>query len=169
MLPEEYLDRMRKLLKEEYDAFCRSYAEEKAQGLRINTLKVSVDDFMKFNPFHLEKVPWAEEGFYYTSDAVGKHPYHEAGLYYVQEPSAMAAAVLLDPQPGERILDICAAPGGKATHIAARLQGRGLLVANEIQTSRAKVLSENMERMGVRNAIVTNESPERLSGYFPNY
>ncbi len=169
LLPEEYLDRMRRLLKEEYDAFYRSYAEEKAQGLRINTLKISVDDFMKLNPFHLEKIPWAEEGFYYTSDLVGKHPYHESGLYYIQEPSAMAAAVLLNPQPGERVLDICAAPGGKAGHIAARLQGKGLLIANEIQISRAKILSQNIERMGIRNCIVTNESPERLSGYFQNY
>ena len=96
----------------------------------------------------------------------GKHPYHAAGLYYIQEPSALAPVELLDPQPGERVLDLSAAPGGKATHIAARLQGDGLLVANEIHGRRAWDLAENLERFGVRNAAITNETPERLSARF---
>ncbi len=120
--------------------------------------------------FHLTKVPWAATGFYYESmDQPGRHPYHAAGLYYIQEPSAMAPAPLLETQPGERILDLCAAPGGKASQIAAAMQGRGLLVCNEIHPARAKILSENMERMGTGNACVTNESPLRLTEIFPEY
>ncbi len=120
--------------------------------------------------FHLSKVPWAENGYYYArEDQPGKHPYHEAGVYYIQEPSAMAPVTLLEVQPGERILDLCAAPGGKSTQIAAALQGEGLLVCNEIHPARAKILSENVERMGIRNACVTNETPAHLAEVFPEY
>lgn len=119
---------------------------------------------------HLTKVPWAQDGYYYpVSDQPGKHPCHEAGLYYVQEPSAMAPAELLEVQPGERVLDLCAAPGGKSTQIAAKLKGRGILFCNEIHPARAKILSENVERMGIGNACVTNESPERLADFFEGY
>lgn len=120
--------------------------------------------------FHLTKVPWEADGFYYEStDQPGRHPYHAAGLYYIQEPSAMAPAPLLQAQPWDRILDLCAAPGGKTAQIAAAMKGRGLLIANEIHPARAKILSENMERMGVRNTCVTNESPLRLAEIFPEY
>src|SRR5690606_27339589 len=110
--------------------------------------------------FKLEPVPWAPEGFYYDEkDRPGKHPYHEAGLYYIQEPSAMAVGILADPRPGEKVLDLCAAPGGKTTHLAMKMEGKGLLVVNEIHPSRARVLSQNVERMGIRNAVVVNEPP----------
>lgn len=115
----------------------------------------------------MEPVPWEENGFYYTQDGPGRHPYHEAGVYYIQEPSAMAPAVFLGVQPGERVLDLCAAPGGKTTQIAGKMQGRGLLVSNEINPQRAKILSENVERLGIRNALVLNETPERLAQVFP--
>ena len=119
---------------------------------------------------HLTKVPWAENGYYYQQgDQPGKHPFHEAGVYYIQEPSAMAPAELLEAKPGERVLDLCAAPGGKSTQIAAKLQGQGILVCNEIHPARAKTLSENIERMGICNACVTNETPERLADFFPGY
>ena len=120
--------------------------------------------------FGLRKIPWARDGYYYDAETrPGRHPYHEAGLYYIQEPSAMAVAELLDPQPGERILDLCAAPGGKTTQIAARMMGRGLLVSNEIHPARAKILSQNVERIGAGNVVVTNEEPSRLAEYFPEY
>ncbi|KXG75318.1 RsmF rRNA methyltransferase first C-terminal domain-containing protein [Thermotalea metallivorans] len=169
-LPKDFLKRMQGFMQEEYEAFVETYKENKVQGLRINTLKISVEDFLNFNPFHLKHIPWIEEGFYYgTEDKPGKHPYHEAGLYYIQEPSAMAVATILDPKPRERILDLCAAPGGKSTHIAARLKHEGFLLSNEIHPSRAKILSQNIERMGIKNCVVTNESPERLAQRFQNF
>ncbi len=119
---------------------------------------------------HLTKVTWAENCCYYREmDQPGRHPLHDAGVYYIQEPSAMAPAELLDVKPGERVLDLCAAPGGKSTQIAAKLQGQGILVCNEIHPVRAKILSENIERMGICNACVTNETPERLAEFFPGY
>lgn len=169
-MPKDFLIKMEGLLKEEYDAFIKSFSEEKKQGLRVNTLKVDVKEFMEKSPFMLKPVPWAQTGFYYGSlDRPGKHPYHEAGLYYIQEPSAMAVAELVAPQPGERILDLCAAPGGKTTHMAAKMNQQGLLVANEIHPARAKILAQNVERMGIKNAVVMNEKPEALVRYFPAY
>ncbi|QEK13589.1 NOL1/NOP2/sun family putative RNA methylase [Crassaminicella thermophila] len=169
-LPREFEERMKKLLKEEYESFIKTYNEMKTQGLRVNTLKIDIDEFLKISHFKLNKVLWAEEGFYYKEeDKPGKNPYHEAGLYYIQEPSAMAVGTLLNPQPGDRVLDLCAAPGGKSTHIAAKLKGEGLLVANEIYPARSKILSQNIERMGIKNCIVTNESPQKLSMKFKNF
>ncbi len=176
LLPPLFLDRMAALLggpeSAEYRAFAASYDRPPVAGLRANTLKVSAAELAARLPFALAPVPWSADGFI-LQDAdespagrPGKHPYHAAGLYYLQEPSALAPIELLDPQPGERVLDLSAAPGGKATHIAARLQGAGLLVANEIHGRRAWDLAENLERCGVRNAAITNETPERLAERF---
>lgn len=170
MLPEEFLVRMQSMLGEEYEDFLSSYDQERYLALRVNTLKAEKDAFVEQSPFHLEQVPWAENGFYYEgADQPGKHPYHEAGVYYIQEPSAMLPGQLLGALPGERILDLCAAPGGKTTQIAAAMQGEGILVSNEIHPARAKILSENVERMGIRNCLVTNETPQRLAEIFPDY
>lgn len=169
-LPEEFLVRMRRLLGEEYEEFLKSYDRENAQGLRLNPLKVTRrEEIGKLTEeFGLKKVPWAREGYYFDADVrPGKHPYHDAGVFYIQEPSAMAAVELLEPVPGEKILDLCAAPGGKTTHIAGRLSGRGLLVSNEIHPARAKILSQNVERLGVANAVVTNEEAGSLARRFP--
>ncbi|MFT9495365.1 RsmF rRNA methyltransferase first C-terminal domain-containing protein [Anaerosolibacter sp.] len=169
-LPKDFLEKMRFLLKDEYEGFIASYRENKLQGLRVNTLKISVKDFLKQNVFQLEPIPWVGEGFYYPVDErPGKHPFHEAGLYYIQEPSAMAVGATLDPQPGERVLDLCGAPGGKSTHIAARINNEGFLLANEIHPARAKILAQNVERMGIKNCVVTNETPEKLAHRFPRY
>lgn len=170
--PEGFLNKMRELLGEEFGAFVESCQRERVQGLRFNTLKGDLADMAEENRerFGLRPVPWCREGFYYEADSrPGRHPYHAAGVYYIQEPSAMAVVSLLDPKPGERVLDLCAAPGGKATHLAERLAGQGLLVANEIHPARAKILSQNIERMGVANAIVTNEDPARLAERFPEF
>ncbi len=170
MLPREFEERMKGMLGEEYPDFENSYEKEKFQALRVNTLKADKEAFAKQAPFHLKQVPWEANGFYYESqDAPGKHPYHEAGVYYIQEPSAMAPVPFLKVKPGERILDLCAAPGGKSTQIGVALQGEGMLVSNEIHPARAKILSENIERMGIRNAMVTNETPEKLAEIFPGY
>lgn len=169
-LPEAFKDKMKGLLGAEYNAFIESYERERVQGIRLNPLKTAEEEFLAKSPFHLTKIPWAREGYYYTAaDRPGKHPFHEAGLYYIQEPSAMAVAELLDPKPGELVLDLCAAPGGKTTHIAGRLMGQGFLLSNEIHPARAKILSQNVERMGIRNAVVTNETAGRLAERFPEY
>ncbi len=169
LLPEEFKDRMKKLLGSEYEEFMLSYNKEKVQGLRINTLKLDVADKDRL-PFKLDTVPWVYEGFYYNAEErPGRHPLHEAGVYYIQEPSAMSVASLLEPEEGSYICDMCAAPGGKSTHIAARLKGTGLLVSNEISVARAKILSQNIERAGISNAVVCNETPEKMAEYFPQY
>lgn len=170
MLPQAFLERMERMLGDEYPAFLESYEKERYQALRVNPLKADREDFLQKAPFTLRTVAWEPNGFYYDKDdAPGKHPYHAAGVYYIQEPSAMAPAAYLDAQPGERILDLCAAPGGKSTQIAAAMRGEGLLISNEIHPARAKILSENIERMGIRNAMVTNESPQSLAKVFEAY
>ncbi|HBA96733.1 MAG TPA: RNA methyltransferase [Lachnospiraceae bacterium] len=169
VLPEMFTERMEKLLGSEYNAFISSLNEEKTSGLRINTLKLDMA-YASQLPFKLDKILWADEGFYYSEDSrPGQHPLHDAGAYYIQEPSAMAVASLLEPGEGELVCDLCAAPGGKSTHIAAKLKGTGLLVSNEISAQRARILSQNIERLGICNAIVCNETPERLAASFPQY
>ncbi|EAX47360.1 putative RNA methylase, NOL1/NOP2/sun family [Thermosinus carboxydivorans Nor1] len=169
-LPAAFCQRMQALLADEFAAFYQSYEEPRTYGLRVNTLKITPAELVSLAPFALTPVPWATDGFYCLEEQrPGKHPYHAAGLYYIQEPSAMAAAPLLAPQPGEFVLDLAAAPGGKATHLAAFMQGQGLLIANEVHPARAKILSENIERLGVKNCIVTNETPPRLAERFPAF
>ena len=167
MLSIEFLERMEKMLGREYRAFLESYENEEYKALRFNPLKGEKEDFLKKAPFSFNAVPWEENGYYYCEeDKPGKHPYHEAGVYYIQEPSAMAPVHFLEPKPGERILDLCAAPGGKSTQIGSKMAGKGILVSNEIHPQRAKILSENIERMGIANAVVLNETPARLAERF---
>jgi 16S rRNA C967 or C1407 C5-methylase (RsmB/RsmF family)/NOL1/NOP2/fmu family ribosome biogenesis protein len=171
-LPEAYIERMRSMLGESAENFFNSYNQPKTQGLRLNPLKIQPIDSAAMgliDTFHLEPVPWSPTGFYYDEalSRPGKHPYHAAGLYYIQEPSAMSVVELLNPQPGEVVLDLAGAPGGKSTQIAGKMLGQGLLIANEIHPARAKILAENMERMGVANAVVTSCTPEQLVHKFP--
>ncbi len=170
-LPEAFKEKMKQLLKEEYEAYMASYDSPKYQGIRINTLKLDLSKWEKINPFiTLKEVPWCKEGFYYEKeDKPTKHPYYYAGLYYVQEPSAMSPGAYLPIVPGDRVLDLCAAPGGKSTQIAARMQGEGVLVSNDISVSRAKALLKNLENFGVRQAIVTSETSEKLASKWPGY
>lgn len=171
MLPQDFLERMEKLLGEEYPEFLASYEKDNYHSLRLNPLKAGNNRSpQEWCDFLEEQVAWEPNGYYYGNDAQpGKHPYHEAGLYYIQEASAMAPAGRLEACPGERILDLCAAPGGKSTQIAAAMQGQGLLICNEIHPARAKILSENVERMGIVNALVLNETPARLAERFEEY
>lgn len=195
MLPEKFLERMQNMLGEEYPAFLESLSGKRYRALRLNPLKTRIQEGKEKLPFALSPVPWTKNGFYYEEEEQpGKHPYHEAGLYYIQEPSAMApvpclmeerASVAAIPERQEehvsaaaiperqeepatpgRVLDLCAAPGGKSTQIAEYMRGRGMLITNEIHPQRAKILSENIERMGISNAIVLNEIPESLSKRF---
>lgn len=170
-LPEEYTQRMKTLLGEqEFEAYLDSFEKKNVRGLRVNTLKISPEEFEKISPFSLKKIPWTDNGYYYEDDVQpAKHPYYFAGLYYIQEPSAMTPAQLLPVEPGDRVLDLCAAPGGKSTELAAKLQGKGLLVSNDISSSRAKALLKNIELMGIKNAYVINEIPEKLVAKFAGY
>lgn len=183
MLPDEYCLRMKELLRDEYDAFMAEYEKAPLSGLRINPLKrdrsgktlyekIKENEELKRSLGLLSDISWAgaSKGYYYNPEAEpGKQPLHAAGAYYIQEPSAMSVVPLLKVKPGERVLDLCAAPGGKSTQIAEYLRGKGLLFTNEINSSRARILSENIERMGIGNAIVSNESPKRLLDAFPEY
>ena len=167
MLPEAFLERIQRQLGEEYEAFLQSLERPRAVALRFNPLKGEKPDLS----FVGESVPWEPQGYYYDPDSrPGLHVYHEAGVYYLQEASAMSAVALLDPKPHERVCDLCAAPGGKTTQIAGRMQGEGFLLCNEYSPKRAKILSRNIERLGVANALVTNETVEnlaaRLEGFF---
>ena len=166
MLPELFLQRMQTQLGEEYEDYLKSLERPRAVALRLNPLKGNAPAL----PFMGEPVPWEPMGYYYDPAArPGLHPYHEAGVYYLQEASAMSAVALLDPQPGERVCDLCAAPGGKSTQIAGRMAGQGFLLCNEWSPKRAKILSQNIERMGVANALVTNETADRLAQHLPGF
>lgn len=169
-LPVDFEKRMRDMLGNEYDSFIATYNEDRAYGIRYNPLKITREAFEEIVAAATERVPWAEEGYYYNPDMQpGKSVLHEAGAYYIQEPSAMSAAELLDVEEGDRVCDLCAAPGGKSTQIAGKLNGTGMLVSNEFYGSRAKILSQNIERMGVRNAVVLNESTEHMAELFPEF
>lgn len=174
-LPIEFEKKMKAFLGNEWDDFLYSYDNNRFQALRFNTLKVQSHEEIMRILMVLEissdkKVSWANEAYYFDENVrPGKHPYHEMGLYYIQEPSAMSAAALLAPKPGMRVLDLCAAPGGKSTQLATYLGDSGLLVSNEINTQRSRILSQNIERMGIKNAIVTNEDSFVLASHFPGF
>lgn len=169
-LPESFKNRMQEMLGDEYQAFLDSYELKDKSGVRVNTLKLSPDKFQKLSKFKLEPIPWINTGFFYGEDDVpSKHPYYYAGLYYIQEPSAMTPATLFDVKPGHRVLDLCAAPGGKSTALGAKLQGEGILVSNDVSNSRAKALLKNVELFGVRNCLVISEDTKSLANRFEGY
>lgn len=170
-LPECYCESMKELLGEEYRQYVESFSKRPHTAFRINTGKVSLEQWNQMNPFATSGVPWTEKGFYFDSEKEmpSKHPYYFAGLYYLQEPSAMIPASILPIAPNDRVLDLCAAPGGKATELGAKLQGSGLLVANDISVSRTMALAKNLQMAGIHNAVVTAETPERLSSVFGEY
>lgn len=169
-LPKLFEDRMKNLLGEEYEEYLQCYLKPHFGGVRVNSLKLTPKDFEKICPFSIKRIPWINNGYYYdTNMQPARHPYYYAGLYYIQEPSAMTPANLLPVEKGDKILDICAAPGGKSTELGAKLGGEGLLVSNDISNSRAKALLKNIELFGIRNAVVLSEAPNKLANYFPEY
>lgn len=154
---------MKELLGEEFDAYLESFSDKRIYGLRVNNLKISTEDFFRISPFKLTPVPWIENGFFYEEEEKpAKHPYYFAGLYYLQEPSAMTPANLLPVEEGDYILDMCAAPGGKSTELSAKLSGTGLLFSNDVSASRAKALLKNIELFGVKNVMITSEPSSKL-------
>lgn len=190
-LPSEFKDRMQQMLKKEYDGFIEALEESDYKGIRRNPLKIEKEEFLKLlsftegegmqqgknkdgckllreKEFPKREIPWCDTGYYYEAGyRPGKHPFHAAGLFYIQEPSAMAVAEYAGVMPGDRVLDLCAAPGGKSTQLAGKMNGEGIIVCNEIHPARAAILSENIERMGIKNALVTNETPRKLAERFP--
>ena len=169
-LPSNNLEEMKELLGDQYEAYLASFEQKTRQGLRVNTAKIAPETFRQKADISLECVPWCENGFAFDEkQTVTKHPYYYAGLYYVQEPSAMIPASHLPVEPGDFVLDLCAAPGGKATELGAKLKGKGMLLANDISNSRAKGLLKNIELFGIGNMLVLSEEPGKLTEYFPEY
>ncbi len=168
--PALFEEKMKELLGEEFQDYMNSYGEKSCSGLRANRMKISPEELEKRLPFGVKRVPWIPNGFTYGEEAQpSRDPYYFAGLYYLQEPSAMTPASRLPVEPRDRVLDLCAAPGGKATELGARLCGQGLLVANDISASRARALLKNLEMAGIPNVYVTGEDPERLREALPEF
>lgn len=169
-LPAAFLTRMQEMLGVDYNNYIKSYENPRTFGLRVNTAKISCEEFERLVPFPVKRIPWIENGYFYEEEArPSRCPLYQAGLYYLQEPSAMTPAARLPIVPGDYVLDLCAAPGGKATALGAALKGEGLLLANDISASRARALLRNLELFGISNVFVANEKPERLSTLFPEY
>ena len=170
-LPQQFLDEMKEILGDEFDDFLKSYDEPKTTGLRLNTMKLNKEKLLDLNLFELSSIPWAEEGYYYDEkiNRPGKNPLHESGAYYLQEPSAMSVVPKLNIEEGDKVLDLCAAPGGKSTYILSKLNNSGLLVSNEINPTRIKALGENLERFGAKNCIITNTDSSNLKKVFKGY
>ncbi|MEG1771849.1 MAG: RsmB/NOP family class I SAM-dependent RNA methyltransferase [Clostridia bacterium] len=168
-LPNDFLNRMRKYLGGDFESFYESFSKSPTKALRVNTLKVGIDSFCAAFPYTLKKTGIIDEGFIVDADGLGRHPYHFAGLYYLQEPTAMSAVAAFDIKSGMRILDMCASPGGKAAAIAAKMNGNGILVANEFIPSRAKTLSNTIERMGIANSVVISAHPGDIAKKLPKY
>ncbi len=173
-LPKAFLREMEDLLGDEYQAFLDSYRDEKTSAIRVNTLKLAIESFKDLGLFNIDferdKISWAVEGYYLSGDVnPGKNPLHDAGAYYIQEPSAMSVVGQTPISEGDRVLDLCAAPGGKSTYILSRLNHKGLLVSNEINPSRIRALGENLERFGAVNSIITNSDSSNLLTFFKGF
>ncbi len=171
-LPQEFLDMMKIILGDDFSEYEKSFDSNTHHGLRLNTSKISAKDFDELTEgaFIKGNVEWCDCGFYYDSNsAVTKSPYYHAGLYYIQEPSAMLPAAVLPVEPGDKVLDLCAAPGGKSTQLAAKLRNTGFLMANDISNTRAKALLKNLELFGLANIAVSSENHEKLASCFPEY
>ncbi len=167
-LPSEFVNRMKKLLGDEFTAFEEAVNSSPVRGFRVNTNKISLEAFEKLNPFSQSKIPYVQNGFYFDYDGIGNHPYHHAGMIYVQEPGAMAPAECLEISPHWVVLDMCAAPGGKSGQLRNKLGEKGVLVSNEIVPSRCKILTGNIERMGFKNTVTTCMHPKKIAEKFPN-
>ena len=166
-LPVDFENRMKNLLGDEFEAYKNSLEEEPVRSFRINTDKISLEDFDKINIFNAEKIPYSPTGFYFDYEKIGNHPYHHAGMFYVQEPGAMAPAECIDLEEDWLCLDMCSAPGGKSTQLCNKLGENGILVSNEIIPSRCKILTSNVERLGLKNVITTCMDSERLARLYP--
>lgn len=170
MLPPAFCARMERLLGNEYPAFIHEMTEKPAQhALRVNTVKCRTEDFLNLADFPILPIPYTLDGFYHEEEKIGAHPLHHAGAIYSQDPGAMATVNALSPLQGARVLDVCAAPGGKSAQLAAAIGPQGLLVSNEYSPARCKLLVSNIERLGIPNALVLNTDSETLAAWYPNF
>ena len=169
-LPDKYIESMRELLGDEFNEYLESLGKRHVSGLRVNNLKISNEKLLKLLDKNLRPIPWVRNGFYTNEDdRLSKNPLYHAGLYYLQEPSAMTTASLSCVKTGDKVLDLCAAPGGKSTQAASYLQGEGLLASNDFSASRVKALQKNIEVSGIDNVLITNEDPKNLSKVYIEY
>lgn len=184
-LPKSYVDAMKELLEGDYDAYIKSLDEKPYVGIRTNLLKLTKEKLKEILDRDFKEIPWVKDGFYFEEEkgvlttpslsniekikSISKNPYYFAGLYYIQEPSAMTPAMVAGIKPGDKVLDLCAAPGGKSTQAASYLQGEGLLVSNDFSASRVKALQKNIEVSGIDNVLITNEDPKNLSKVYIEY
>lgn len=166
MLPDKYLKTIKEILQDEYDEYIASFNENRIHSLKVNTSKISTDDFEKL--FKLERVPWTNDGFYYEDESITKSPYYYAGLYYIQEASAMLPAEVLPIEEDDIVLDACAAPGGKSLKLLNKLNNTGLLVSNDVSPSRANALLRNIERFGFSNYYVISKDIIELEEKYKN-
>ena len=170
MIPEKFLSRMKNILGDEYAEFENALSEPSVRGVRVNTSKISVSDFLSVTSLALDKIPYANDGFIpENTDGIGKSTEHHAGMFYVQDPGAMATVKALDIKHGWRVLDACAAPGGKASQLASAVAEAGVLLANEYVPKRAKIIVGNFERLGIKNAVVTSLDTATLAEMFSAY
>lgn len=167
-LPEEYKKRMQTLLGDDYEAYERALSLPPVKGYRVNTDKISLEDFEKINPFASEKIPYVKNGFYLGDEKIGNHPFHHAGMIYIQEPGAMMPAECIDIGEDWKVLDMCAAPGGKSTQLKNKLGENGLIVSNEIIPSRCRILTGNIERLGLKGCVTTCMDTGKLAATFPD-
>lgn len=167
MLPDSFLNKMKELLKDEYDDYLDSFNKKSYKGLRVNTNKININDFLNIFPYELKPIPWTSDGFYYEDDEVSKHPLFYAGAYYIQEPSAMLPGELLPIDENDLALDACAAPGGKSLKILNKLNNTGILLSNDISASRANALLRNIERQGYSNYFVSVSDLKDLEKKYP--
>lgn len=169
MLPTSFIERMQSLLGDAFPAYLAAMSEPPSRALHLNTAKASTEALAPIK-HALSPIPYAYDGFYVdSSEKLGNHPLHHAGVFYLQEPSAMMPVAAAQIKRGVRVLDLCASPGGKSTQLANRIGEEGLLVSNEIVSARCATLAGNMERMGIRNAVVTNTDAKTLGEAFPAY
>ncbi len=166
-LPEKFAERMKILLGDQYENYVESLNQPPVRAFRVNTDKISLSDFEKINPFSTEKIPYVENGFYFTDEKIGNHPFHHAGMIYVQEPGAMAPAECIDLEPDWYVLDMCSAPGGKSSQLKNKLGENGVLISNEIIPSRCKILTGNIERLGLKNTVTTCMDTGKIAKIFP--
>jgi len=166
-ISEVFLERMKNLLGDEFEDFKSSLNLPIQKSIYVNQNKIAVEDFKKIVDFSMEQIPYENAGFYVDNEKKGRHPLHHAGAFYIQEPSAMFTVNSIKFNGDEKVLDMCAAPGGKSIQIANRITN-GVLVSNEINKSRASILCSNIERMGLKNVIITNETPEKLGEAYGN-
>ena len=170
MIPERFLNRMKDMLSEDFSAFETALSEENVRAIRVNTTKISVDDFLSKTALTLSPIDYATDGFIPdNAEGIGKSPEHHAGMFYVQDPGAMATVKALEIKEGWRVLDACAAPGGKASQLASAIGDDGFLLANEFVPKRAKIIVSNFERLGIKNAVVTSLDTAKLASMFDSY